>query len=469
MKPFLDKDFLLQTEAAKTLYHKYAAKMPIFDYHCHLNPKEIWEDKSYADLAELWLGGDHYKWRLMRACGVPEEIVTGKTTDGKEKFTHFVKAIEKSIGNPVYHWSHLELQRFFNINLPLISENIDAIWEEANKQLKDPAFTARRLIERSNVTALCTTDDPADSLEYHQKIRDEGKFKVKVLPTFRPDKAIYFNNPVFFGPWLEALEKVSGKKVNSFAGLKQILTERIDFFHSLGCRVSDHALDPVVYQEATEAEAEAALTKVLAGKTTELTESEIKAYQSRIMLFLGNEYHKRGWVMQLHLGVNRNNNSAKFAKLGADTGFDAIGDKVFAKDLVMLLDALNTANSLPKTILYSLNDRENMVLSTIAGCFQGESFGKMQLGSAWWFNDHKTGMEKQIIDLANSGVLGSFVGMLTDSRSFISYPRHEYFRRILCNMVGTWAENGEIHFDEKKIGAMIEDICYNNVIKYVNI
>jgi glucuronate isomerase len=465
MKKFLDENFLLENATAQTLFHRYAKAMPICDYHCHLNPKEIWENKQYADLAELWLGGDHYKWRLMRACGTDETNVTGKA-DGKTKFTAFVKAIEKAVGNPVYHWSHLELQRYFNIDLPLTTANIDTIWEKANAMLQQSDFTARKLIERSNVKVVCTTDDPIDTLEYHKNIAEEGKFSVKVLPTFRPDKAIYIQNATF-APWFKELEKINGAAINSFAEFKKALGKRLDAFAAAGCRISDHALDPVVYVSATDADAARVFDKARAGEA--ITEDEAKIYQSRLMLFLGKEYASRGWVMQLHLGVNRNNNSAMFDKLGPDTGFDAIGDRVFAKDLVLLLDALNSEQALARTVLYSLNPRENMVLSTIAGCFQGESFGKMQLGSAWWFNDHKTGMQQQLTDFANSGVLGTFIGMLTDSRSFISYPRHEYFRRILCNLVGTWAENGEIDYDEKRIGAMIEDICYNNVVRYLGL
>lgn len=459
----MDDNFLLNGKTAEELYHKYSKVMPIIDYHCHLNPREIAEDKRYRNITELWLGGDHYKWRAMRSNGVEEKYITGDATD-KDKFLKWAETISCCIGNPLYHWTHLELRRYFGIDKTLSPDTAEEIWNRCNEILASGQLSARDLIKRSNVEVICTTDDPVDTLEHHKAIAADPSFKTKVFPTFRPDKAINIDKDGF-ADYLNRLGKASNISIKSLADLKKALESRIHFFHETGCRISDHALDPVVYCDATEGEAAVILEKAISGQS--LTEIEVKKYKTQILLFVGREYAKRGWVMQLHVGTIRNNNARMMKLLGPDTGFDAIGDRTFAEDLAKVLNALDATDELPKTILYCLNPRDNEVLGTIIGCFQGGGIpGKLQFGSGWWFNDQKDGMIRQMVALANLGLLSRFVGMLTDSRSFASYTRHEYFRRILCNLIGEWVENGEVPCDMKLLGGMVQDISYNNAVNY---
>lgn len=466
MKAFMDESFLLTNETAKELYNNYAKNMPIFDYHCHLNPKEIAENKSYRNITEVWLGGDHYKWRAMRSNGIDEKYITGDAPD-KEKFLKWAETIEQCIGNPLYHWTHLELKRFFGIDKILSRKTAEEIWEECNRLLATNDFTARELIKRSNVKALCTTDDPVDNLQYHIALAKDPAFDVKVLPTWRPDKGIKIEKPDF-KEWIAKLETVSGVKVDSFEALKNAFTKRLDYFHDVGCRLSDHGMDKILYADSDEAEADEILKKALNGE--KLTDTEVAKYQTQVILFLGRNYAKRGWVMQIHANVYRNNSTRMFNKLGPDTGFDAIGDNKIGYGLVNILDNLDYTNELPKTILYSLNPTDNELLGTIMGSFQGGGIpGKIQLGSGWWFNDQKDGMIKQMVALGNLGLLSRFVGMLTDSRSFLSYTRHEYFRRILCNLIGEWVENGEFPNDKELLGSIVENISYNNAKEYFGV
>lgn len=466
MKKFLDEKFLLGNETAVRLYNDYAKDMPIFDYHCHLNPKEIDENKRFKNITEIWLGGDHYKWRAMRSNGIEEKYITGDSSD-KEKFLKWAETIPKCMGNPLYHWTHLELRRYFGIDSLLSPQTAEDIWEKCNEALQRDEFRVRELIRNSNVKVLCTTDDPVDTLEHHKFIAEDKSFDVKVLPAFRPDKGINIEKEGF-REWIGKLGKASGTEIKTFEDLKTALKHRIDFFHQMGCRVSDHALDPVVYLEGTQEEVNGIFVKALGGFS--LTQIEVEKYKTEVLTFLGKEYAYRGWVMQLHIGTIRNNNRRMMKLLGPDTGFDAIGDFVFAKELAGLLNKLDETDELPKTILYCLNPRDNEVLGTIIGCFQGSGVpGKMQFGSGWWFNDQKDGMQRHMTALANLGLLSRFVGMLTDSRSFLSYIRHEYFRRILCNMLGEWVENGEMPCDFELLGQMVQDICFYNAKNYFQV
>lgn len=463
MKPFMDNDFLLSTETAKTLYHDYASKMPVIDYHCHINPQEIAENRTFDTITQVWLGGDHYKWRLMRANGIYESFITGDKDD-REKFIKWAKTLQKAIGNPLYHWSHLELQRYFNCFETVTSENADKIFELCNDLLKTPELSVRGIIKQSNVKVICTTDDPVDSLEWHKKIAEDTSFDVKVLPTFRPDKAMNLEKPDYLS-YLEKLGEVSGIKIASFADLKQALKKRIQFFDSMGCKVSDHGLNYVMYQPASEAEIEAIFEKRMNGQM--ITALDILKYKTVFMIFVGKEYYHKSWVMQLHFGTKRDNNTLRFNQLGADTGFDCIGTEGSSVLLADFLDALSITDELPKTIIYSLNPSDNAAIDTVLGCFQDSTaVGKVQHGSAWWYNDQKTGMIDQMTSLANLGLLANFVGMLTDSRSFLSYTRHEYFRRILCELIGGWVENGEYPNDIEFLGKMVQDISYNNCLAY---
>ncbi|HVN94845.1 MAG TPA: glucuronate isomerase [Syntrophorhabdaceae bacterium] len=463
MKAFMDENFLLNNKTAEALYHDHAKDMPIIDYHCHLNPREIAEDKKYRNIAELWLGGDHYKWRAMRSNGVEERCITGDASD-KEKFLSWAYTIPRCIGNPLYHWTHLELKRYFAIDTLLSPETAEEIWERCNEVLTSGRLSARDLIRRSRVKVICTTDDPADALEYHRAIALDERFDVKVFPAFRPDKALGIEKDGF-REYLAKLESAAKVSINDFGTLQGALVKQIQFFHDAGCRAADHALDPVVYTESSEKEAAHAFDKALRGQA--LTEIEVKKYKTYLVLFVGREYAKKGWVMQMHMGAIRNTNRRMMRVLGPDTGFDAIGDFSFAEDLTGVLDALDYTDELPRTILYCLNPRDNEMLACIIGCFQGGNIpGKLQFGSAWWFNDQKDGMVRQITALANLGLLSRFVGMLTDSRSFMSYARHEYFRRILCNLIGEWVEDGEAPNDLELLGGMVRDICYHNAASY---
>lgn len=462
MRKFMDSDFLLKSDVSKKLY-EYAEKMPIFDYHCHLNPKEIAENKSYENITQIWLYGDHYKWRAMRSNGIDEKYITGDATDF-EKFLAFAETMEYAYGNPLFHWSHLELKRYFGIEEVLNRKTAEVIWNKANELLKTEEFRAKKLIERSNVKALCTTDDPIDTLEYHQEILKDENFKVKVLPTFRPDKAIYLEKEDYL-IWLSKLESVSNEKIDSFEKLVAVLETRVEYFKANGCLVTDHSLEAPFFTRDTENKIEEIFKKRLADE--KLTKEEADIYKTEIFLALGKIYYKNDLGMQLHMGALRNNNERMFKRLGADVGFDSIADNNYGEVLSKLLNSLDVNGELPKTILYCLNPKDNEVLGTMIGNFQNsDTPGKIQFGSGWWFNDQKDGMIRQMTALSQLGLLRRFVGMLTDSRSFLSYTRHEYFRRILCNLVGTWVEDGEVPYDEEILKAMIEEICFINAKNY---
>ena len=463
MKNFMDESFLLSTETATRLYFNYAIDMPIIDYHCHINPQEIYEDRRFENITQVWLGGDHYKWRFMRSCGVDEAYITGDASD-KDKFIQWAKCLERAIGNPLYHWSHLELRKYFGYHGILNEKNAEEVWNLCNKRLAEPSMTVRGIIRQSNVALICTTDDPIDSLIWHKKIAEDDSFHVQVLPAWRPDKAMNIEKPAYLD-YLASLSAASGITITTFAGLCKALSLRMDFFASAGCKVSDHGLEYVMYAPASENEIEEIFAKRFLGNA--VTRAEELKFKTAFMLFMGSEYSKRDWVMQLHYGCKRDNNTLMFHKLGPDTGYDCISNYAPSAEMADYLNALVTADALPKTILYSLNPNDNQVIGTILGCFQDSSAAaKIQQGSAWWFNDHKTGMQDQMISLANIGNLSGFVGMLTDSRSFLSYTRHEYFRRILCNLIGTWVENGEYPADYEALEKIIKDICHNNAVNY---
>ncbi|MBQ2775219.1 MAG: glucuronate isomerase [Clostridia bacterium] len=465
MKPFMDKDFLLNNDTARELFAA-ADEMPIFDWHCHLSPKEIYENKTPEDIAYLWLAGDHYKWRAMRSYGIDEKYITGDST-GYEKFMAWAKVMPSLIGNPLYHWTHLELQRYFDIYEPLSEKTAQSIWEKANAKIAAGGFTPRELIENSNVACLCTTDDAADTLEYHKLLAEDESFKCKVLPAFRPDKALGIELDGYC-EWVKALENVSGKKIESYAELTSVLLERIELFAQRGCRASDHAFTKVPYMRADEAELDIIYKKAIAGET--LDADEIEKYKTELMRFFAKEYARRGWGMEIHIGAMRNNNTPKFRTLGPDTGFDSIADYEVAYNLSRLLDSLETEGLLPKTILFTLNPKDNYVLGTMLGNFQSsEAASKIQFGSAWWFNDNLDGMREQMKTLANLGVLAKFVGMVTDSRSFLSYPRHEYFRRILCGIIGDMVDGGLYPADMDTLKDIVCDISFNNAKNYFGI
>lgn len=465
MKPFMDDDFLLDTETAKTLYHQFAKDMPIFDYHCHLTAQEIAENKSFTNLTEIWLKGDHYKWRALRSNGVLEEFITGERDD-KEKFDKWAETVPFTIGNPLYHWTHLELQRFFGIDKPLSPKTADEIWEKCNEKLQEPSFTAQELIKRSNVKGLCTTDDPLEDLNYHKQLKDNGDFDVHVLPTFRPDGALNIEQ-ASFSEWVGKLEKTVGEKIKSFSDLVNSLEARIQYFHEVGCRLSDHGLDSKFYLEASDEEVNRIFLTKLDNQT--LNSEEVVKYKTALLHALGKLYAKYGWAMQIHIGALRNNNSKMLKRIGPNTGFDSIADFTYADDLSRLLDSLDYIDALPKTVIYNLNPRDNYMIASMVANYQENIPGKIQFGTAWWHNDQRDGMEEQIKILSNVGILSRFVGMLTDSRSFLSYTRHEYFRRILCNVIGNWVENGEYPADFETLEIIIKDICFNNIEAYLAI
>lgn len=459
----MDKDFLLSTPTAQTLYHEYAAKTPVLDYHCHINPKEIAEDRKFENITQVWLGGDHYKWRFMRSCGVDEYYITGNASD-KEKFFKWAEVLSKAIGNPLYHWSHLELQRYFGYYGTLNKHTAEEVWNLCNEKLADPSMSVRNLIRQSGVTLICTTDDPVDSLEWHAAIAADESFDVQVLPAWRPDKAMNIEKPEYID-YLKTLSSVSGISIASFADLKSALKNRMEFFSSMGCSVSDHALEYVMYVPASEEEIESIFAKRLSG-TAVSREEELK-FKTAFMLFVGKEYNKMNWVMQLHYGCKRDNNRLMYEKLGPDTGYDCINNYAPSAQMADFLNALIQTNELPKTIIYSLNPNDNEAIGTILGCFQDSTaVAKIQQGSAWWFNDHKIGMKNQMLSLASLGNLSGFVGMLTDSRSFLSYTRHEYFRRILCDVIGDLVENGEFPNDQEILSEIVKDISYYNAVRY---
>lgn len=463
MKPFMDKDFLLQTDVAKELYHNHAAKMPIFDYHCHINPKEIAEDKQFKNITEIWLYGDHYKWRGMRTNGVDERYCTGDASDW-EKFEKWAETVPHTLRNPLYHWTHLELKRFFGIEKLLSPKTAKEIWDECNAKLQTPEYSCRGIIKKANVHTICTTDDPIDSLEYHRAIKADG-FETKVLPAWRPDKAMAVENTGAYNEYINKLKEAAGMNISSFEDLMAALDKRHQFFHDNGCRLSDHGIETVIAEDYTEAEIEQIFAKIRGG--AELDKAEIMKFQSAMLYEFGIMDHSRGWTQQFHIGALRNNNTRLFNKLGPDTGFDSIGDFEVARPLSKLLNRLDLEDKLSKTILYNLNPRDNALIGTMIGNFQDGSVpGKMQFGSGWWFLDQKDGMEQQMTALSNLGLLSRFVGMLTDSRSFLSYTRHEYFRRTLCNLIGRDVENGEIPYDMDLLGTMVENICFNNAKEY---
>ena len=474
MKAFMDKDFLLETETAKHLFHDYAEPLPLVDYHCHIPPREIYEDRRFEDITQVWLGGenpdgtyfgDHYKWRLMRSNGVNEDYITGHKP-GKERLEKFAESLEMAIGNPMYHWSNLELHKFFGYEGYLSPATVDEVWELTRDKLQnDPKMSVRGLIEQSNVAMIGTTDDPIDSLEWHEKIAAYPSVKVKVCPSFRPDKAINIDKPGFAGYIGQLADSVGKSSLDSVADVCAALTERLEFFKKMGCRASDHGLDYIPFRPVSEAKANTAFREVMAGGSVTVEQAE--GYQTAILLHLGREYHRLGIAMQLHYSCLRNNNERMYAKMGPDTGFDMIAQNTCGGDIARLLSALDMEGACPKTILYSLNPADNAQLGTLLGCFQSDEIpGKIQHGSAWWFNDTKSGMEDQMKSLASLGLLGNFVGMLTDSRSFLSYARHDYFRRILCNLIGGWVENGEYPNDEAALKKIVEGICYYNAARY---
>lgn len=463
MKQFMGKDFLLSTQTAQTLYHDYAAKMPVLDYHCHINPKEIAENRKFDNITQVWLGGDHYKWRQMRSNGIDEKYITGDASD-REKFQKWAETLEKAIGNPLYHWSHLELQRYFGYTGHLCGETAQEVWDLCNTRLQEDNMSVRNLIKQSNVTLICTTDDPIDSLEWHKVIAGDKSFDVQVLPAWRPDKAMNIEKTDYLD-YLSKLSEASGISITDFSSLKRALINRLDFFASMGCKATDHALEYVMYKPASDADIESIFAKRLSGDT--INREEELQFKTAFMLFVGKEYCKRDMAMQLHYGCKRDNNTLRFQQLGPDTGFDCINNYAPSSEMADFLNALNATDELPKTILYSLNPNDNASIGTILGCFQdAKAIGKIQQGSAWWFNDHKTGMTDQMISLGNLGLLANFIGMLTDSRSFLSYTRHEYFRRILCELFGNWVENGEYPNDLKTLGKIIQNISYRNAVSY---
>ena len=463
MKQFMDKDFLLSTPTAQELYDDFAAKVPVLDYHCHINPQEIAENRKFENITQVWLGGDHYKWRQMRSNGVEERYITGDAPD-REKFQKWAETLEKAIGNPLFHWSHLELQRYFGYTGVLNRDTAEEVWNLCNEKLQEPSMSARNLILQSNVTLICTTDDPADDLKWHKILAEDDSFPVQVLPAWRPDKAMNLEKPDY-GQYLETLASAADMDIQSFEDLKAVLKSRMAFFNEMGCRASDHGLEFVMYVPAADEEVEAIFQKRLNDEP--VTREEELKFKTAFMLFVAAKYAEMGWAMQLHYGCKRDNNTGMFAKLGPDTGYDCINNYAPSGQIADYLNALDQKGNLPKTVLYSLNPNDDEAIGTIVGCFQNsDAVGKIQQGSAWWFNDHKTGMTKQMTSLANLGLLGNFIGMLTDSRSFLSYPRHEYFRRILCELIGNWVENGEYPKDMKMLERIVKGISYNNAVRY---
>ena len=467
MKEFMDKDFLLDTEVAKKLYHEHAEKMPIIDYHCHLQPKEIMEDKKFRNLAEAWLGagdryGEHYKWRSLRARGYEEDSISGPDDDYK-KYYQFVESMPYFVGNPLYHWSHLEMRRYFDIYDVINKENAEKIWKEANEKLE--TLTAREMMYKFNVQTVCTTDDPVDSLEYHKAMQEDPTLKVSVRPSFRPDKAINVELS-WFASWVKQLAGVVGFEINTLEDLCKALEDRVEYFDKVGTRVSDHALDVLHYAPATYEVANEIFLKGMKGEV--ISELEQDYYKGYVLVFLGKLYNRYGWVQQYHIGALRNNSKLMLNKIGPDTGFDAIEDANYMEKLSALLGALDETDELPKTILYCLNPRDNYALTVLSGCFQKEGVkGYVQVGTAWWFLDQQDGMRQNFETLMQVGLIAQSVGMLTDSRSFLAYPRHEYYRRILCQMLGELVESGQYPAEEvETLGQIVENICYNNAKEF---
>ncbi|MBI1226677.1 MAG: glucuronate isomerase [Bacteroidetes bacterium] len=464
IKPFLGDDFLLENSTAEILYHEYAAKQPIIDYHNHLPPDEIAEDKKFDSITAVWLNGDHYKWRAMRTLGIPEKYITGDASDW-EKFQKWAEAVPFTLRNPLYHWTHLELKRYFGVDELLTPNSAKHIFQHCSDLLQTDAYSTRNLLRKMNVETTCSTDDPVDDLRYHQQVKQEG-MDINLFPAFRPDKAILIEKETF-PEYIQRLGEVAGVDIHHFEDILQALKNRMDFFHENGCRISDHGLEQVYAANFTDIEVNTIFKKRMSGLPLEPDEKQ--KYMSAMLYHLGCQYAERGWVQQFHLGALRNNNSRLLHQLGPDTGFDSIGDWEQAASLSKFLNRLDSEDKLAKTILYNLNPRDNEVMATMVGNFNdGSTKGKMQFGSAWWFLDQKDGMEKQISALSNMGLLSCFIGMLTDSRSFLSFPRHEYFRRLLCNLIGRDVHNGELPNDTKWLGGVVEDICYRNAKNYFN-
>lgn len=465
MKDFMCEDFLLSTETARRLYHEHASKQPIYDYHCHLNPAEVANDRSFENLTQIWLAGDHYKWRGMRSAGVDEQLITGDASD-YDKYLAWANTVPQTLGNPLYHWTHLELRRPFGITNTLFGpENADTIWQQCNEMLASPEFSARGIMQQMNVVMAGTTDDPIDSLEHHLTIAQDPSFDIAVLPSWRPDKAFKIELESFANYILQ-LSQVADVDIATFDELCDALEIRLQYFNEYGCKAADHGIEVVRFAKIPEKNI---LDDILARRLNGhvLNELEVAQFSTALQVWLGQRYAQLGWVMQLHIGAQRNNNSRMFQLLGADSGFDSIGDRPFAFELAHLLDEMDKSNELPRTILYCLNPRDNEMMATMIGNFQsGGIAGKVQFGSGWWFNDQKDGMQRQMEQLSQLGLLSQFVGMLTDSRSFLSYTRHEYFRRILCDMIGRWAENGEVPNDLSLLGPMVENICFGNAKRY---
>jgi glucuronate isomerase len=468
MTDFLTEDFLLHTETAKRLYHEHAENMPIYDFHCHLPPGQIADDHRFENITQAWLYGDHYKWRAMRTNGVDESLITGQASD-REKFSAWAQTVPATIGNPLYHWTHLELKRPFGISDVLLGPDTEAaVWDRSRELLAQDGYSTRGIMKRMNVRLVCTTDDPADDLKAHETAAGDNDFAVTVVPAFRPDAALRIERADEFRAYMKRLGESAGIEVNSYHSLLSALQKRLEYFHAHGARISDHALLEPIAEAAPESVVKGIFEKVAAGGTAE--ELEVRQFKTAVLLFLGSWYKKNGWVFQIHLSALRNNSSRMLKMLGPDTGFDSIADKETAQPLSRFLDMLDREDNLPKTIIYTLDATKNDVIATMIGNFQdGSLAGKMQFGSGWWFHDQKDGMLKQMTSLANMGLLSRFVGMLTDSRSFLSYPRHEYFRRILCNLIGGWVEEGEAPRDMKLLGGMVEDICWNNAYHYFGI
>ena len=463
---FLDKDFLLNTETARKLYHEAAESCPIIDYHCHINPREIWEDRRYENITQVWLGGDHYKWRLMRSAGVEEKYITGNETGDKEKFMKWAEVLGNAIGNPLYHWSHLELRRFFGYEGILNKDTAEEVWQLTEKKLHEPGYSVRGLIAMSGVETICTTDDPVDSLEWHEKLAADASFKTAVLPAWRPDKAMNLEKDTYLD-YVKQLSEVSGIAIDSFAALKEALKKRMAYFAEHKCVLSDHALNYVMYAPADEGEVEA-IFKARLNSAIPSAVDENK-FKFAFMTFVAGEYKRMNWVMQLHYGCRRDNNGPMFRKLGPDTGYDCVDNTAPSTQTAAFLGHLEELGYLPKTILYSLNTNDNAAIDSILGCFQNDAaVGRIQHGSAWWFNDHFDGMTEQIKSLAALGYLAGFVGMLTDSRSFLSYPRHEYFRRILCRVFGQWVEDGMYPDDMDTLKQIVRGISHDNAKRYFN-
>ena len=468
MKPFLDEEFLLQTNSAGMLYHEYAEGLPIYDYHCHLPVEEIAADRQFENLTRIWLNGDHYKWRAMRTCGVAEKLITGDAGD-REKFNAWAATVPKTLGNPLYHWTHLELKRYFGITAKLLSPDTAAdIYQTCTEMLQTEDFSTKNILRRMKVKVVCTTDDPVDDLKHHRQIREDANFAVLVLPAFRPDRAMAVESPEVFNQWVDRLEAAADMSIGDYPAFLEALRRRHDFFHAEGCRLSDHGLEQPYAAEITEAEIRRIFSTVRQGK--DLRASQILRFKSAILEDLAVMDAEKNWTQQFHFGALRNTNTRAFQSLGPDTGYDSIGDFEIAGPLARLLDRLEQREKLAKTILYNLNPRDNELIAAMIGNFQdGRTPGKIQFGSGWWFNDQKDGMEKQLTALSNMGLLSQFVGMLTDSRSFLSYPRHEYFRRVLCNLLGDEVEKGHLPNDLDLIGSMVRDICWYNAVNYFDI